>query len=473
MKKNFILFSSYDKWFSSQGSKFLRDILRNEWESNSSNVAFQLISQANGVKNSIFKSADDISISILTYPDKLNKIETFQREFVKKIKNFSKLSQSLAASSEELHAVISQFSENVTGSISTVGVINQNSQSVTKNLEQMDIKITEIKQRSNNISKLNQETLDDIGIFSNVVTEVSSNVGLLKEISDQISFLALNASIEAAKAGDDGKGFSVVADGVSNLAEKSKHAVKLISDSIIKIKERFGSWRETSEKSIYGLKDIFNSIENVKELSNKSMDLATLTSDQIGAVSESFTEFQSIMDEIERTANFVADSSSEIIDVVSNIEDESSMIFENFVDINNGIQASFKMITNQNPIWLLHFIYARRMDHIKWVKDVDEAIKTSSPESFPQLDHTKCKMGLWYYLAEVADEEQKVIHKRMEEPHRNLHQMAAKIRDAVKRKDNPTISRYRIELGKIYDEIAIIFNEYIDLLEKQALNSDF
>lgn len=72
------------------------------------------------------------------------------------------------------------------------------------------------------------------------LSNVSEFISLIKEISDQTGLLAMNASIEAARAGDEGRGFSIVADEVNKLSDKTQKAVmdiKVIIDSIHKSME--------------------------------------------------------------------------------------------------------------------------------------------------------------------------------------------------------------------------------------------
>jgi len=469
-KSDFFLYSSHLRWMDQKVNEIINSIIKNELKLEEKDSLSKILNIFNKIKSKIFESADTISVSIMSFPSKLEKIREFQFRYVKKVKDFSQVSQDLAASAEELDAILSQFSENMSDTNSAIKNISESSQTITDNLQKIDKEIFSISGKSEAIRELQKMTSEELSDFSKVVAEMKSNISLIKEISDQVSFLALNASIEAARAGEEGKGFSVVADGVSQLAERSKHAVRVISESIQKINDKFGNWKDTSEKSITNVKEIMGGVDIVKNLSISSELLSKETSSEVKNLSSRFSQFTSSLIEIEKTSKYVSDSSVNIATVVNEIEEGSTIISKNFSEINQDIESCVKAITNQNPIWLLQFINSRRLDHINWVISVDKAIENNNSELLPQLDHTKCKMGLWYYLSVVQDSEQNKIHQKIEEPHRLLHNSAIKIKEAINRKDIDSVNRFRKELQSHYERIAVSFDEYVRYLENKCLN---
>ncbi|WP_141289090.1 methyl-accepting chemotaxis protein, partial [Gluconacetobacter liquefaciens] len=113
--------------------------------------------------------------------------------------------------------------------------------------------------------------------------EISGIVEMINGVAFQTNILALNASVEAARAGDAGRGFAVVATEVRNLAHRSAEAVReisaLIASSALQVKDGVGAVRETGEV-------LHRIVSQVEEISGLVSNIATAAQDQATSISE-------------------------------------------------------------------------------------------------------------------------------------------------------------------------------------------
>ncbi|MDF1874472.1 CZB domain-containing protein [Sulfurimonas sp. SAG-AH-194-I05] len=188
---------------------------------------------------------------------------------------------------------------------------------VEKETSQIVTSIDKIQEYTNTLS-------DDSTSLNNSVISIAEIINLIKDISDQTNLLALNAAIEAARAGEHGRGFAVVADEVRKLAERTQKATSEVEININSLKQNSSSMIEIS--------DTFNSetakVIDILNVFNESVQSVVANSSNIKSKTQYVTnELQVNVGKIDHIALKVQAYKALLTSTSIDIQDENSCRF--------------------------------------------------------------------------------------------------------------------------------------------------
>lgn len=210
----------------------------------------------------------------------------------------------IAVAAEEMNQTIADIASNITLSSETS---REAMETATKGKEVIDDAV----KAANRVSASTGELASVVTRLDKSVKEIGDIVVVIKEIADQTNLLALNAAIEAARAGDQGRGFTVVADEVKKLAQKTISATAEISYKIVNIQAE-------SEKTVASMKDASGNIGRVTGRINQ-LEMA---------LSAIFSSIQSVNGQIEHISTAIHQQSSASSEVARNAESASTVAKE-------------------------------------------------------------------------------------------------------------------------------------------------
>jgi methyl-accepting chemotaxis protein len=307
-------------------------------------------------------AAGDLTISVQVDPRDQGSILWSMKSMTNNLRTImgqvSSTSSQVAAAANQLHSTaerIATGTEEVVAQASTVatageemsatsGDIAQNCQLAAEGAQQAaqsaqngaDVVEKTVRVMGQIAEKVQEsaKTVESLGARSD---QIGAIIGTIEDIADQTNLLALNAAIEAARAGEQGRGFAVVADEVRALAERTTRATREIGEMIKAIQNETKGAVAAMEQGVHqvengtieaaksgqALQDILQQINDVAMQVNQ---IATAAEEQTATTSEISSNMQQITEVVQQTSHGAQESASAAAQLSGNAEELQRLV---------------------------------------------------------------------------------------------------------------------------------------------------
>lgn len=243
---------------------------------------------------------------------------------------------SVSSAVEEMSATLNQISETAT-------TVSENTNTIAVALEEMSATINEVTKNTEHAANVSRSAAEKAKVTQDIMRKLGDSaesvgkvVQVIDEIAEKTNLLALNASIEAARAGDAGKGFNVVANEVKDLSKQTAEATQNIVEQINEMQQN----TQVSIAAITEITEVINELNSVNLTIAGAVEEQSVTTNEVSQTTAdaatSLEEVSRNVSEVSRAANDIAGNSGAMSNLIQGISNKASDTAGGAAEVANG-----------------------------------------------------------------------------------------------------------------------------------------
>ncbi len=255
------------------------------------------------LQSTLYQIVNEIKLSATHLNDSADKLTNMAQntnlvvdDVILAVAEISNGAKQQAEDTSETNDNIIRMGQQIESIVGEVENLNRNATRMAEEEVESERIINELNASNNETKEAVMQVAEQIAVMSNSIRDITTALDMIRNVADETTLLALNASIEAARVGEAGRGFAVVAQQINKLAEQS-------NSSIGKIEKVIDGVVSTSEKMVEIMADVKDKMDQQQEKLDETMSKSVSVA---GEVESSKQKIEVIRGNVDRLSDFGA-----------------------------------------------------------------------------------------------------------------------------------------------------------------------
>lgn len=414
----------------------------------------------------IYKVAATVSsfdLKLLFFSDKIRNISG----------NIRLASSDISSATSEISISTEQIAHEGSQLADTISRITADSETINMNFSRSNGLLKSVLEENAEVIRSSEEMKAEVDTLLETLQRIKKTIKGISDISEQTNILAINASIEAARAGAAGQGFNIVAKETKNLSETTRSLLNALVELVDEIDVSSQKSSESVQKTLEYIHRVNGSIESVSDLVNANVGSLEKMSDRLTTIAASGQQISSSLSECAATIESIntdiqsMTESTELLEAVSGSLTEMSESMDEIESKVDSLTIISGQIAGNKDAGLSNDDFIKTVEdavtaHKKWLATLKSM--TDTMEIIPiQTDGHKCGFGHFYYSIKPSSKKVRSIWDDIETFHESFHRKGAQVIECIKRGDRFGALPVTKEAEELSHQIINSFAELIKI----------